>query len=130
MTNEIKKPQLSDVEKLPQFFQDLYEKWALEKDRNLTPGQVTDKIGELKLAYEMAKAVVARKTTIDRAFNALDRYPDIFPTATFVSPVLRVTAYYKADNYLKSLEPKAIKPVHKISGNVALILAKSAHRTK
>lgn len=130
MTNEIKKPQLSDVEKLPRFFQDLYENWILEKDRDLTPGQVTDKIAELKLAYEMAKAAVARKTTIDRAFNALDKCPNIFPSAAFVSPILRVTAYYKAGNYLKSLEPKAVQSKRAMSGNVALTLARCAHRIK
>lgn len=126
MTREIKRPQLTDIEKLPLFFQDLYEKWNYEKGHDLTPRQVTDIIAELKLASEMADYSLARNIPIGHVFNQVSKCPDLFPSAAFVSPRGRATAYFKAVNYINAVAAKPVQPVRKVPVHVALILAKAA----
>ena len=126
MTREINRPQLTDIEKLPLFFQDLYEKWNYEKGHDLTPRQVTDIIAELKLASEMADYSLARNIPICRVFNQVSKHPDLFPSAVFVSPHGRATAYFKAENYINAVAAKPVQPVRKVPVRVALILAKAA----
>lgn len=125
MTREIKRPQLTDIEKLPSFFQDLYEKWNRDNKNGLTPETVRNFIAEIKLAYEMASYSLTQKISLGNIFNALDNRSDLFPSAKFVSSWGRATAYFKAENCIKSVTPKTVRPVRKTPTNIILIRSKN-----
>lgn len=129
MANEIKRPQLSDIKKLPPFFQDLYEKCKHSNKKGLTIETIRNLIAEIKLAYEMADYFLTHKISLGNIFNALDKRPDLFPSAKFVLPRERATAYFKAEHYIKSVMPQPVQ-IQKTSADIVLIRIKAAGMTR